>query len=207
MKIYYKLLLPDLTHYGFIYTEGLNVLDQPFNPDSDCGRGGLYFSDLDNIFKWLHIYAYNPDLLIACVRLPEDAQVISIDGCKKKYKSDKIILSNIQRLDCMLSDPVICMEAVKQDGLALQFVKEQTDLICMEAVKQDCLALQFVKEQTDLICMEAVKQDGLALQFVKKQTKDICIQAIKNKRMVLKYVNIEFNDICLIYIIKLNLGL
>ena len=41
------------------------------------------------------------------------------------------------------------LEAVIQNGQALQFVKEQTNEICLEAVKQDRNALQFVKEQTN----------------------------------------------------------
>jgi hypothetical protein len=57
-------------------------LIQPFNPDPECGKRGLYFSDLGNIFKWLGLYKYNPDLLIACVCLPEDAQIVSIDTKK-----------------------------------------------------------------------------------------------------------------------------
>ena len=60
------------------------------------------------------------------------------------------------------------LEAVKQDGYALQYVKEQTQEICIEAVKQDGYALQYVKEQTQEICIEAVKQDGYALEFVDK---------------------------------------
>jgi hypothetical protein len=52
----------------------------------------------------------------------------------------------------------ICLEAVKQDGLALQYVKNQTPEICLEAVKQDGLALKFVENKTPEICLEAVKQ-------------------------------------------------
>ncbi len=58
------------------------------------------------------------------------------------------------------------LEAVKQDGYALRYVKEQDREICLEAVKQDGLALQYVKEQDREICLEAVKQDGLALRYV-----------------------------------------
>ena len=36
----------------------------------------------------------------------------------------------------------------------------------LEAVKQNGFALQYVKEQTEEICLEAVKQDGYALKFV-----------------------------------------
>ena len=45
----------------------------------------------------------------------------------------------------------------------------------LEAVKQDGWALQYVKEQTPEICLEAVKQDGYALRYVKKQTPEICL--------------------------------
>ena len=64
----------------------------------------------------------------------------------------------------------MCLEAVKQDGNALRFVKEQTPEMCLEAVKIDGQALRFVKEQTHEICLEAVKEDGLALEHVKEQT-------------------------------------
>ena len=39
-----------------------------------------------------------------------------------------------------------CLEAVKQNGFALQYVKEQTPEICLEAVKQNELALRYVKD-------------------------------------------------------------
>ena len=64
-------------------------------------------------------------------------------------------------------DPDECLEAVKENGWALQVIKEQTEEICLEAVKQNWEALKFVEEQTEEICIEAVKQDELALIFVK----------------------------------------
>ena len=39
------------------------------------------------------------------------------------------------------------LEAVKQDGYALRYVKEQTVEICLEAVKQNGYALQYVNEK------------------------------------------------------------
>ena len=40
---------------------------------------------------------------------------------------------------------------------------------CLEAVKQNCYALQYVKDQTPEICLGAVKQNGQALQYVDKR--------------------------------------
>ena len=68
------------------------------------------------------------------------------------------------------NDPEYCLEAVKEDGYALRFVKNQTPDICLEAVKSDGYSLQFVKEQTQEMCLEAVKRHGRAFRFVKNQT-------------------------------------
>ena len=42
----------------------------------------------------------------------------------------------------------------------------KTEQEAIKAVKQDGLALQFVKNQTEQICLEAVKQNGRVLYFV-----------------------------------------
>jgi hypothetical protein len=88
---------------------------------------------------------------------------------------------------------LMIFEENKEDGSALQFVKEQTPEICMKAVKQNGLALQFFKEQTPEICVEAVKQNGLALKHVKEQTPKICVEAVKQDILALEYINDEFN--------------
>ena len=84
-------------------------------------------------------------------------------------------------------DPKQCLEVVKRNGHALQYVKDQTEEICLEAVKQDGHALYYVKDQTEEICLEAVKQDRNALQFVKRKWYKVLIPIIifiqKNKRV------------------------
>ena len=41
-----------------------------------------------------------------------------------------------------------------------------TEKEALEAVKQDGDALRYVKDQSEAVCLEAVKQDGHALQYV-----------------------------------------
>src|SRR5574344_1703646 len=101
-------------------------------------------------------------------------------------------------------DPEFCLEAVKRDGHALEFVKNQTQEICLEAVKQDAYALRFVKEQTPEICLQAVKQNGFALEYVKEQTSDICLEAIKRNGLALEYVK-EQTPLLIHYLKKYNI--
>ena len=63
-----------------------------------------------------------------------------------------------------------CIEAVKQNGYALRYIKEQSEAVCIEAVKQNGCALQYVKEQSEAVCIEAVKQDRYALRYINKKT-------------------------------------
>jgi hypothetical protein len=92
--------------------------------------------------------------------------------------------------------PEICLEAVKQNGLALEFVKEQTPEICLEAVKQDGLALEFVKERTPEICIEAVKQKmNYTAKDDKEQTSKMYLEIIDQNNFTLGNVNIpEYNS-------------
>ena len=64
---------------------------------------------------------------------------------------------------------------------------------CLEAVKQNGLALEYVKEQTKEICLEAVKQDGYALQYVKEQTPEIIHFIMKNKRHIYEELSKQYN--------------
>ncbi|HBF8040557.1 hypothetical protein KWU12_15605 [Clostridioides difficile] len=79
----------------------------------------------------------------------------------------------------------------------LKDIKEQTEEICLMAIEQQPLALQYVKVQTKRICMEAIKQDKGALRYVKdktmvsnnldsniskKQTYEDCLELVKQNK-------------------------
>jgi len=92
--------------------------------------------------------------------------------------------------------PEICTEAVKRNGYALKYVKDQTPEICTEAVKRNGYALRYVKDQTPEICTEAVKRNGYALKYVKDQTPEICTEAVKRNGYALRYVKDQTPEIC-----------
>jgi len=49
----------------------------------------------------------------------------------------------------------------------MEQLDNQTQELCIEALKQDGMTLKYVKNQTPEICMAAVKQDGYALKYIK----------------------------------------
>ena len=64
-------------------------------------------------------------------------------------------------------------ELVSDDTKALNkfIVSKAFEDICLEAVKNNGLNLEYVKNQTKELCLEAVKQNGYALYFVNTKFK------------------------------------
>ena len=103
------------------------------------------------------------------------------------------------------NDSEYCLVAVKEDGYALGFVKNQTHEICLEAVKDNGFALRFVINQTPDICLEAVKSDGYSLQFVKEQTQEMCLEAVKQKGRAFRFVKNQ-TPLIIHYLKKYNMS-
>lgn len=61
----------------------------------------------------------------------------------------------------------INISAVKENGMALQFIESQDEDICATAVHENGLALQYVKDKTAKIIRIAIKQNGMAIEFSK----------------------------------------
>lgn len=72
-----------------------------------------------------------------------------------------------------------CMKIVQEDGMALQFIKDQTVDICSEAVKQNCMALRFV--DTELL-KEIYVDMYIDIYY------DICTLAVTNSWKAMLYV-------------------
>ena len=70
----------------------------------------------------------------------------------------------------------IIKTAVKTNGLALEYVEEQTPEICLE------------KEQTSELCFEAVRQDAKAVKFIKNLTPDLKMKLYEMNPAVIEYL-------------------
>lgn len=198
-----KVLSEDQIHYGFGYKLGLNIDTKVFDPSDKCKAGGLYFTTEKNIRDYL---SHGPK--IAEIGVPDDARVYIEE---RKFKSDKIVIISItdvpsffqkevneKPLEYIRYDPnllpyvknqapelyrELCIEAVKQNGMALYHVKKQTPELCLIAVKRNACALKYVKDQTPEICMAAVEKNREAFGYVREQTPEICIAAKQTKNM------------------------
>jgi hypothetical protein len=82
------------------------------------------------------------------------------------------------------------LEVVKKNGLLIGKMEVQPENVCIEAVKQNGLALKYIKNRykTPKICVIAVGQTGLALKHTNVQDEKICLTAIKQNPMAIEFV-------------------
>lgn len=90
----------------------------------------------------------------------------------------------------------MCLRAVEQNGLALQYIDDQSLIMCLAAVKQNGLALKYCKYKPNYICEKALENNGLALYYIEYQDHSLCTLAIKQNPLAIKYVNDQTLDLC-----------
>ena len=89
--MYFKITNPAENHNGFQYSDGLNVLKEKFNddPNKSCCAGGLYFTNGENIFKFLNYGIYLRDVILPSDD-PDFQKIKDPEG--DKWRANMIIL-------------------------------------------------------------------------------------------------------------------
>ena len=174
---FYKIVNSQKLGYRGAYKHGLNIDTNVINLSDNNPCDGFATATINDIFMYADNCPYFCKVII-----PDDA--LCYVG-HRIIKTNKIIIISFSRF----IPPELYDFAVKQNGWALQYVKNQTLELCTMAVKQNGWALQYVKiEQTPELCALAVTQEGFTLQYVKNQTPELCALAVKQDGRALRYV-------------------
>ena len=93
--MYFKIINKEKNHRGFQYELGLNVLKEKFNEEGSCVPGGLYFTDVKNIFRFLGYGTY-----VSKITLPVNDKEFKMvkDPEGDKYRANMIIIENFMPL-------------------------------------------------------------------------------------------------------------
>lgn len=141
-------------NYDSRYEIGLNVADRfniYLNGDNKLCYSGLHFNAGD---KFRGSYYRDDGTRLALIEIPDDAQVFV---WKHGLTADKLIVKDIDYL-CNVDNDDFWIDMIQNNGLMLEFVKNQTDKICESAVQQNGRALWYVKNQTKEIIELAALQ-------------------------------------------------
>jgi urease gamma subunit len=92
----------------------------------------------------------------------------------------------------------IQLEAVKQNGFAIQYIHNPDKEIQLEAVKENGHVLIYIYNPDKDVQLEAVKEDGQAIQYVYNPDKDVQMEAVKQNRYAIKYIHNPDRELCYI---------
>ena len=117
-------------------------------------------------------------------------------GLNKSFKEIRDILVDdpmaIRRIE---KQPLLyCLIAVSIDGMAIQHINklnfhwETWNQICERAVKQNGMAIQFIDDRNWYIWHMAARSNGLCIQFADNPSDSLCIEAITNNVEAFKYI-------------------
>lgn len=208
---YVKLTNEKEVHNGYMFKDGENVDTIPFYPHGECNEGGIYFTELGKIDRWLDYGSTGKMKWMRDVEIPNNARVYIEHN---KVKADKLVLKG---RNAIWSNYEACKIIVQAKGTALRQVDPSiitTELcalainlggrledvpvslrsadMCLLAVGKNGYNLQYVPDdmKTIEICLAAVKSSGDNLQYVPKNimTDDMCLTAVKKSGHNLEYV-------------------
>jgi len=132
---FYKFLNDNLIHNKFQYFLGLNIDHVQFRPVDECLRGGLYFCEESKC----HIFWRSYGKKVSLVEIPDDARVYVE---RNKFKANKLIIKDIVSYDMMPDE--FWLNMIKDDGLALKYIRNQTEDLCKYVVAHTGYALKYV---------------------------------------------------------------
>jgi len=171
-KKFYKLTTKDEIHNNYLYVDGLNEEEIIIDDNNVCSKGGLYFTDVDNICCWLHYKTYGTLKFIHWKRqviIPDDAIVVTVLNAYKpsKYYTNKFILGPRQYI---YEDIDEIVDGIKKNPNFLRYLKDINSLdqpnyekICCELLKINGYYFNYIP-----LKFQTAKMFDVALEYNKE---------------------------------------
>ena len=81
------------------------------------------------------------------------------------------------------------MEAVREDGCAVQFIDNPTEEVQLAAVRENEYALRYINNPTEEVQLEAVKQNGYIIEYIDNPSGEVQLAAVRENGCALRYIN------------------
>lgn len=194
--IFVKLTNDIEKHNGFQFKDGLNIDTHNFYPHIERIQGGIYFTTMDEVHKWIHYVV--TDNYYGCRRMkmkyirnviiPDDAKI-----CMRRFldnSSSYFINDNGVEKCCYYNNEFTLY--IKTDKMILESREEISRDIYMRAIDYKTSFFRFVPDHLKDVdmCTKVIKIDGCNLEYVPDDLKDlkICKHAVRNTEYAIRYI-------------------
>lgn len=201
--VYYKITNKDENHHGFQYTTGLNLLVGEFNDniDDSCCAGGLYFTSIEHVFKYLDYGVY-----LRKITLPTSDPNFKMvkDKTGDKWRANMVILGKCREL----SNPETFKYLIKK-GADIHSHNEKVLIWSAKNNYLDILKLVFA-DGKNLMAVECTKKTSKHIPLFFKPHKIITVQnlalALSSSKgyldimscLIKQGADIHFNNDCIL---------
>lgn len=188
-EILIDLIKKDNTILRYIKNKDINICMEAIKSNEnsivyiqDCDYNEICCMVPDKLYKYIKNKDYNKCLMLI----------------KNKLLSLKYIKNQTREM---------CIEAVKINGLELEFALYKDDEICEMAFKNNYKSIKYINNPTKNMCIEAIKKNSMLLEYIKNQDKELCILAINKNPLSFRFVKIQDEELCNLAIRKNYLNL
>jgi hypothetical protein len=157
-----------MSRYYAVLTAGYH---RTFDFNAGVNRNPPPFTDEKTIPSWI---GANNEIVI--VTIPSDVKIHKRGNNYTSNYCTAVIVPTEQWV--MWDVKSFCLNAVRQDGLLLRFVRNQTEEVIRAALLQNGMALKYVKDPTQEMCLLAMQQNARAFQLVPIDKRDNAINTI-----------------------------
>ena len=146
-----------------------------------CFNGFHFCKKLEDVFDYYKFDKNN----VAIHEIEALGEVLK-DGNKSVTNKLKIgrKLSNKEVFD----NEKVQLEAVKQNGSAIKYIKNPSEKVQLEAVKENGWAIEFIENPSEEVKLAAVKQRGFSIYYIKNPSEKIQLEAVKQRGWSIKYI-------------------
>ena len=89
------------------------------------------------------------------------------------------------------------LEAIKQNGNNIMYIRNPSEKVQLEAVKQNGNIIQYINNPSDNVKLEAVKQNGYAIKYIRNPSENIKFEASKTIKYLSEYTRSKIESFTL----------
>ncbi len=148
-----------------------------------------------------------------CCLKEQSVKGFKMKGLTEHLEKAKERVLNKGKISFDIDDDEECLEAVKKDGMQIEFIKNPSEEVKLAAVGESGYAVKFIKNPSEEVqvaavqrsyfsvvmirpvCekaqLAAIKESAEALQLIDKPTEKVIIEAVKKDKEAIKFVDID----------------
>ena len=80
------------------------------------------------------------------------------------------------------------LEAVREDGLLIQYIDNPSEKVQIEAVSRNGLAIRYIDNPSEKVQLEAVSRDGLIIKYINNPSERVQLEAVSSNGLAIQYI-------------------